>query len=174
MDNFENDPRRIQELKMRPIADAIYKERWGANIQITRFEQDDDYLLDKEYAIDVIIKLKTGMILTGQEKFLSYEYSDFGSLTVEYEQNQHTGEEGDWFKLQVGFYFVGYATEDCSNFEPWVLADWVRIVEATNNKKLGWITNKNKDGHAQASFRYTFMKMLPDDCILACSWKEDK
>ena len=106
--DFNVDPRKIQELRCRPYADTIYRRAFGETIEIIR---DSDLVLDKEFAIDVRIKLANGMNLLGQEKFLSKKYASFASVTVEYYQNQFTKERGDWFRLGVQLYFVGYEND---------------------------------------------------------------
>lgn len=171
--NFERNPRRLQELKMRPIADKIYRLTLGDEIEIKRVEREDAYLLDKEFGIDVTITMYSGMVLTGQEKFLSHNYAKYRSVTIEYMQNPITGERGDWFKLAPMFYFVGYMTESGGGFYPWVLVNWPAIVLATGKGKVIWLENANKDGHARASFRYTIMDKIPSDCIIASNLTKD-
>jgi len=160
---FERDPRRQQEIRLRPRADEVYKLVWGNDIEIKRFNRD--IILDKIFAIDVQVTLRTGQILLGQEKFLSAKYSKFNSLTVEYMQNAN--EKGDWFKLAAQFYFTGYEAE--VGFIPWVIANWPAIVLATYSGQLKWRYNDNKDGHAQADFKYVDIDTLPDNCIIAKS-----
>lgn len=169
-DRFERDPRRKQELRMRGIADRIYRQVFGDDIQIKRTEKNEDATLDREFAIDITLILPTGQILLGQEKFLSHQYANFRSLTVEYYQNPITKEPGDWFKLAPQFYFTGYCNQNDTGFEPWVIADWARIVLLTHGNRINWRDNKNKDGSARASFRYTIMDKLPSECIIASSW----
>ena len=169
--SFEGDRRRRQEIRMRPVADKIYRDAFGGDIEITRFEQDDNYLLDKEFATDVKIRMPNGMILLGQEKFLSRYYAWYQSVTVEYEQNQFTGEEGDWFKLGVQFYFVGYCTENESGFAPWIMLNWPSVVLLTNDSKIIWRQNKNNDGRAKASFRYYSMAAFPHEAVISSSWE---
>ncbi len=166
--DFSKDWRRQQELKMRPVADKIYKNILG-NIKITRFDKDDDFILDRDYAIDIQLTLETGMLLLGQEKFLSYNYANFNSVTIEYKQNRFTGENGDWYKLCCQIYFVGYCNQDYTGFAPWVLLNWSAVVLATNNEELQWRDNFNKDGRARASFRYCNIKNIPQNCIIAKS-----
>jgi hypothetical protein len=166
---FERDPRRRQEIRMRPAADAIYRSVFSDAIEIERFDHGESFILDKHFAIDLQITLPCGMILLGQEKFLSHKYASFGSVTVEYEQNQHTGEPGDWFRLSPQIYFVGYTTKDKAGFSPWVLLNWPSIVMATHNGEIEWHDNKNKDGRARASFRYCFMRHIPSEYIIAAS-----
>lgn len=167
---FERDPRRIQELKLRPVADAIYRQLFTQKVGIARYEKTDDFLLDKHFAIDVRLTIPSGQVLTAQEKFLSYEYAKFHTLTVEYEQNQFTHERGDWYKLAPQLYFVGYASQDERSFVPWVLVNWPALVLATNKEQVKWGLRANQNGRAKASFRWIDMYQLPSHCIIACSW----
>ena len=159
--DFEKDPRRRQELRLRPVADAIYRQIFGTDIELERF--DKEVMLDKRFAIDVQIRLRTGQILLGQEKFLSAVYSTFNSLTVEYMQSAE--EKGDWFKLASQLYLTGY--ESGQGFEPWVLVNWPALVIANLKKALRWHDGANKDGRAQASFKWIDIRDIPVDCIIA-------
>ena len=167
---FDTTPRKKQELLGRPIADNLYRNIFGNCINILRFDKTDNAILDKHFAIDVQIVLQSGLILTGQEKFLSHRYASFKSITVEYEQNQYNHNHGDWFRLASQFYLVGYFTKDNLQFNPWVLLDWMQVVIATNKNLIQWMRGVNKDGHATASFTYCSMDDLPKDCIIAASW----
>lgn len=162
--DFNKDPRRLQELRCRPIADNIYRNYFGDDIQIIR---DTDIVLDKYFAIDVRIIFGNGMNLLGQEKFLSQEYAKYGTVTVEYYQDQDTKELGDWFKLGVQFYLVGYENND--RFYPYTLMDWTKVTILSNNGVIKWNFNNNKNGRARASFAYTKMIDLPKECILDSS-----
>jgi hypothetical protein len=159
--NFEKDPRRKQEIRCRPYADTIYQDTFGHDIDIIR---DANIVLDKEFAIDVQIKLPCGLVLLGQEKFLSKEYAKYASVTVEYHQNQFTKEPGDWFKIGVQFYFVGY--ENDTTFYPYILLNWTQVVLATENGLIKWLYNANKNGHAKADFVYAPMSKFPYSCII--------
>lgn len=168
--SFENNWRRKQEIKMRPVADKLYRSIFGnlfGEVGIYRPEHEDDYILDREFAIDTILTLPGGQILTMQEKFLSSKYSGYRTVTVEYEQNQHTGEHGDWYKLASQLYFCGYITEDNNGFHPWVLLDWPATVLSTQLNQIQWQDNSNKDGRAMASFKFTVMDNLPDNAVVA-------
>lgn len=170
--SFERDPRRRQEIAGRPIADDLYRQVFGQNIAIARMEREEDKELDKRFAIDVEITLSTGQILLGQEKFLSYEYARYRSVTVEYEQNQFTKERGDWFRLATQLYFVGYFTADGKRFDPWVLLNWPNIVIATSRGRLRWFDNNNQNGRARASFRWCRMDNIPQECLIASSMRQ--
>lgn len=170
-DQFERDPRRKQELEGRPIADKIYKDIFFDGIVIERDERQEGKILDIQHAIDVKIKLPNGLILNGQEKFLSETFAKFRSLTIEYKQNQFTGEGGDWYKLASQFYFCGYFNKERTWFEPFVMVDWARVVIETHLGRIVWLDNTNNDGRARASFRYCIMDALPRNCIIASSLK---
>jgi len=169
MQDFNNNPRKKQEIKGRPIADQVYLKNWcydADGLFIKRYDKDEKMILDKEFAIDITLTLPNGMKLNGQEKFLSYKYSSFGTLTVEYMQNPTTEEKGDWFKLAPQFYFCGYFNESETEFIKYILVDWPKLVMYSNAGLVKWFNNKNKDGNARASFRYTYFKDLPKDCII--------
>lgn len=154
---------------MRPVADQIYTHVFGVTNQgISRMDgqPDNRHLLDREHGIDVKLVTASGLILTGQEKFLSAGYAHFNSLTVEYQQNQHTGEKGDWFKLACQFYFAGYASVDGKCFTSWVIVDWPAMVLATKQGKIKWEGNKNRDGRAKATFKYIRFDAIPANCII--------
>jgi hypothetical protein len=164
-EQFNKDPRRMQEFKGRPYADKIYNELWQG-IKIKRFELEDNYLLDKEFAIDIQIIFNNGLILTGQEKFLSYEYLKYNSLTVEHLQNWNTGELGDWYKMAVQFCFISYFNKDNIGFYKWAILNWPSIVINTYYKNIIWIDNRNKNGRAKASFKWYNIDKLPEECII--------
>lgn len=165
MSDFNNDPRRKQELRGRPIADMIYRE-WLGNVKIDRHEQEQGVsVLDLRFAIDNIVNTPNGMILTGQEKFLSHHYARYGSVTIEYWQNQHTQEPGDWFNLACQFYFCGYLNERQDDFLFAYIMNLPAMVVATNKEYIKWQHNQNNNGRALASFMYTRMSDLPNDCI---------
>lgn len=167
--SFERDPRRKQELAGRPIANAIYREVFGDKTQVARMEREESKVLDLTFAIDVKLTFPTGQVLLGQEKFLSHKYAKYKSVTVEYEQNQFTGERGDWFNLAPQFYFVGYFTQQGNGFKPWILLNWPNTVIATLQDRVPWKLNKNKNGRARASFKYCIMTGFPDECVIKSS-----
>jgi hypothetical protein len=168
MGDFENDPRRKQELRGRPIADRVYRY-WlsSEHLGIERFNHKDDVILDRQYAIDVQLTLPgSRQILLGQEKFLSHNQEKYNSLTVEYHQNPQTEEPGDWFKLAPQFYMVGYYTKDGSNFGKVCIVNWAALVMETYKGNVNWQDNTNRDGYARASFRYVNFDDIPVSCLL--------
>ena len=167
--NFESNIRRIQEKRMRPYADELYRQVFG-DVTISRFERDEETILDIHYAIDVQIEFSNGLILTGQEKFLSNKYIRFHSITVEYMNDPINSVLGDWFNLASQFYMTGYEALGKDGFVLWVIANWPAIILNTIKGNIYWNGNDNQDGHAKASFKYCDMFSLPKDCIIASSF----
>lgn len=167
MSNFNNNWRRKQELRGRPIADNIYISVFGPSVGINRYEKEDNNILDRKFAIDVTLTTNSGLVLVGQEKFLSHKYINFGTVTIEHMQNPLTGERGDWFKMGVQFYLTAYYNNKHTGFEKWALLDWPAIVVATDAGLLNWRDNENKQDGARASFRYVKMDEIPSGCIIA-------
>lgn len=160
------------QLAMRPIADELYKQVWGLNIQILRAD-DEGYGhedLDRILAIDVRLRMPTGISLTGQEKFLRFSPRYFNNLTVEYMQNPNKAKEGDWFHFGGQWYFCGIAKEDMTAFYPWVLVDWPKIQKYTEMGYLNWKDYQNME-HGLSSLRAIKMKDIPPDAIIKSSYK---
>lgn len=174
MKDFNKDPRKQQELRCREYADAIYRSVFNC-ISIERTDRenpnDENAILDSRFAIDVTLRLPNQMVLIGQEKFLSERYSHYASVTVEHENNPHTGEAGDWSNIAAQFYFTGYENPGVG-FSPWMILNWPSVVLATTNERIKWFDQINKDGHARASFRYIPMMHIPSDLVIAGDYQK--
>ena len=166
--SFDRHPRKLQELRGRPFADEVYKRELGA-VEISRLDQGDGdrFLLDKEFAIDVILKMPTGHQLTGQEKFLSYQYEGFNSVTVQYLEDPLTGKPGDWFTGAFQFYFVAYFNHNNTGWLKWAILNWVNIVLATRDGDVLWHDQENKYSDAKSTLRWCKVDLLPIDCVVA-------
>lgn len=105
--NFLLDPRKLQDIIAQPIWEAKIKVAFPS-VQEINFDIVE--ALDRERAIDVECRFDNGMLLYGQIKTLSYAYSKYKSVTVEYMNNPSQKEEGDWFHLGSHFYGCGYCT----------------------------------------------------------------
>jgi hypothetical protein len=161
--NFDKDPRQIINKTMMPFMDIIYKNVFGNNTKIDRIEYQADYILDRKFAVDTILTLESGCILTGQEKCLT---TNFMTLTVEYEQNQYNHEHGDWFNMAAQFYFCGYVNKNMNGFRQWIIADWTKITYMTNKGDIQWYLNQN-NVRGLASFKYIKFSELPKSVIIA-------
>jgi len=159
-----------------PVADTLYREIFAGlgmplmpgeeTIDCTKKEFEAGY--DYQLGIDVILCPHGQGESTMQEKFL---FTDFNTVTVEHCQNWMTLEPGDWFKLKAQYYFVGYANERRSRFDPWILLDWSRLQRATAQGRVPWHlrSNDSEKDRAQASFMYAKFEKVPPDVIVACS-----
>lgn len=98
---FEQTPEYRQSLLMRPACDAVLCEVFHVMPeQIQRFDKASDlFILDKEFAIDLRIRLNNGTQLTGQEKALSNKFYKYRTFTMEFWQNRETKEPGEFFKI---------------------------------------------------------------------------
>lgn len=167
MSDFDRNPRRQQELRGRPFADAVYCDCLGATA-VNRFERDDGeaHVLDQTFAIDAEIVLPTGQKLTCQEKFLSHQFAQYNSVTFEYMQDPGSGEQGDWFRLCAEVYFVAYFDAAQAGFLKWALLDVPLLKILTAEGRVHWTDRQNNKGGARASFRYTDVGKLPAGCVL--------
>ena len=167
--DFSNNWRKKQELRGRPFADQIYHEYLKA-INVKRFELEDEsakaHPLDANFAIDVELLLESGQKLMGQEKFLSYEFMSYNTVTEEYMQDWQEAVAGDWFKLCCQFYFIAYFNEVGNSFCKWAILDMLRLAIATDRGKIVWEEKSNKQDGAKASLVAANVARLPDDCIL--------
>jgi hypothetical protein len=155
----------MQEYRNRPYADELYTQVFNSSA-IDRFaEGDNRHSLDVHHGIDVTVGLPNGAVITGQEKFLSHQYATFETLTVEYYQNQHTNERGDWFKLACQFYFVGYENHNNTGFCKVIIVNWLSLMTDSSIAHK-WRHNANKDGRARATFTFISFNDIPAKHII--------
>lgn len=155
---FKNDC--IFSESMQPLTDEILKDSFNKilkyeNIKITRLkdEKGQVHLLDKNFAIDGIIELESGMIFTFQEKIRRHKNKEFNDFTLEYLSNINKNIKGEFFHLCSDFYIHGYANEGEKEI------DTLRIIKVINLKEyinkniidLKKEMQKNKN-HSNASF----------------------
>ena len=164
MNDFERNPRRKFELRMRPVADKLYQQIMPEMLSIERFEKGDErHIWDRTFAIDCLFHFQE-LTLTCQEKFRKNEHLHYQDLTVEYYNDPVKREKGDWFNMCAQLYFCGYANATESAFDLWVLVDWSRLVMATIKGIVQWETRQNQ--YSKANFKYIKMAALPHDCLI--------
>ncbi len=153
------------ERNMRPAAQRVYEGIFsGCTVE---FAQEDGRLrqLDESFGIDAVLRLKSGQIITAQQKFRRHEnLSRFGDFTQEF-RNAAGGPheaEGEWFYLAAQLYFYGWANEDETDFAAWVLLDVVRyklLIERRGGlEKVGRL--RHNQAHGRASFYAIPLKTL--------------
>jgi hypothetical protein len=154
---------------VRPIADKLYCEIIPYIVSIERFDKPQKHILDREFAIDVELKLQSPQIssmkITLQEKFRSYSAIKYDDVTVEHYNDPILKIKGDWFYLAAQLYFTGYVSADETKFEKWILLDWVRVVLESYKGNIHWRIGQNR--YTKASFVYTKMSSFPDVCVIA-------
>lgn len=156
--------------QMEPIADQLYHEIWGPLRELHRLSHNrtgEVHPLDKEWAIDVILKTTCGLPITLQDKFREYKYHKlYDEFTLEYENNPETHEEGEFYHLVANYYFYGFATPDKQSFISWKVIDLNTFKEfyRTGRIKEDGV-GKNRD-KGKATFLYFAWKKLRDNGLL--------
>lgn len=165
--------------KMEYILDEYYKKifpkLFGSGLVeiIRNGSKSDNFIMDKYFGVDVIVKLKNRTI-TLQEKIRRNTYKGFNDFTIEYYSNEKTNPPipGEWFFLSAGYYVYGYATEsedDLDNFKivRWnEFRDWV----SKNEDLVGTMSNLH---HSKASFKYISWSDVPRHLIFYDHQRDD-
>lgn len=160
---FEKHWRRQQDRQHRPIADKIYRLTFG-NIRIERVDEGNINLPDDTLAamdrlgVDFRITLPNRMVISGQEKYLSYECRHYNTVTIS---------SYSWGHCAAQIYFCGYLTQDGMNFDPWLILNWPAIAVYTYRQKINWQLRDSVTGFK--SFYHTNLKHIPQQCIIASS-----
>jgi hypothetical protein len=119
--------------KMQPHALAVYQRIFpGCIVEDLRKEslRDEDrdgvHILDRNFAIDSLIRMPDGSFFTLQEKYRKYAHlKSFGDFTQEFMNGFGTKHQahGEWFHLGAQLYFYGWANEEETDFEEYLLLD---------------------------------------------------
>jgi hypothetical protein len=166
MTSFEQTREYKQSKSMNPHCDEIYYKVFNA----TRVKRTKDTPLDMEFAIDVIVSLPNGSILTGQEKALSYSNIKYGTLTMEFYQNRNTKERGEFFKIASQFYFSGYTNSSLNGFASWKIINIPNLVLWINSVyNLEQLEAKSIPSSGLASFIAIPYGDIPEYCYIAKS-----
>lgn len=166
MTSFEDTKEYKQSKTMNPHCDEIYYKVFNAQ----RIKRTKDTPLDMEFAIDVVVTLANGSILTGQEKALSYSNIKYETLTMEFYQNRNTKERGEFFKIASQFYLSGYANSSLNGFASWYILDMVRLIPWIDSVyNLEQLEAKAIPSSGLASFIAIPYKDIPEHCYIARS-----
>ncbi len=128
---FEDTPEYQQSMAMRPACDAVLCKVWGVTPDcIRRFSHASElFILDREFAIDLQVRLPNGSQVMGQEKALSYKFYKWRTFTMEFWQNRFTHEPGEFFKIASQFYLHGYSDASGVHFAEWKILDILKLVD---------------------------------------------
>jgi hypothetical protein len=150
--------------KMQPLALRIYGQIFpGCKLEYLRRDNFDGHpkddpdvhILDLEFAIDSLLRLTDGSFFSLQEKYRTYEHlKSFGDFTQEHMNGFGTKYEtkGEWFHLAAQLYFYGWANEDQTDFEEYMLIDVVKyklLVQAAGGlENIGTLQCNERYGRA--------------------------
>ncbi len=166
---FEDTKEYKQSIKMRPACNRVLCLCFGVSPDnIERFEHGTDlFVLDQEFAIDMRVKLNNGTLLTGQEKALSYEFYRFRTFTMEFYQNRHTKEKGEFFKIASQFYLHGYSDSTGVDFIEWKIIDVLKMIHWLKQSGEAALARRTRPaGGSRASFLPIPYDKIPRDFIL--------
>jgi len=157
--------------KMKPAAIKIYQSLFpGCKLVDLRGQGCKVHVLDKEFGIDVLLHMEAGNWISIQEKYRENYYLRYGDFTQEHMNAYGTKHEseGEWFKLGAQLYFYGWANQQETGFEKWVLLDIVKykmlVAEHGGLAKIG--TWRQNNIHGKASFYGIKLDKL-QPCIIA-------
>ena len=144
------------ELRMRAAIEDVFRTCFpGCQVQYTR-ERDELRRFDEYFAIDTILKLSSGQIITAQQKCRRNQYLKYKDFTQEF-TNASGGiyeTPGEWFHLAAQLYFYGWADQAENGLAAWVLLDVIKykilIEQAGGLDKIG--TLQRNRVHGSASF----------------------
>ena len=165
---FEETPEYIQSINMQPACNKVLSDVFDVNIDsIKRFnKKDDKFILDQEFHIDVILTLKNGSSITGQEKSLSNKFYKFKTFTMEFYQNRFTKEKGEFFKIASQFYLHGYSDESGFEFKEWYIFDVIKILNWLKSYEVSQLEKNTRPSTSNASFLYIPYNKIPKEFII--------
>ena len=170
MSTFEEDL--ALSKKAQPYQDKIYKDLFPG-VKITRFEKEDDKILDIKFHIDVELELSNGAKLLGQEKALRHKFSRFDTFTMEFYQDKVTKERGEFFKIGAQFYLHSYWNKNEDGFEKWYMVKVFDFLEWLKETPIELLEKQTRSSTSRANFYYIKYGEIPDYCIYKRKLLED-
>ena len=145
-----------------PHQDDIYKSIFPIK-KITRFNHEEDLILDKKYHIDVELELINGIKLLGQEKALRAHFAKFDTFTIEFYQNRFRKEPGEFFNIGAQFYLHGYWNESYNGFCKWYLIKLFDFLTYLKKLPLEQLEKQTRPSTSRASFYYITYNKIPSE-----------
>ena len=167
---FEQTPEYQQSMRMRGACDRVLCHVFGiTQDKIERFQKSSDlFILDKEFAIDLRVKLQNGSQLTGQEKTLSYQFYKYRTFTIEFWQNRFTREPGEFFHIASQFYLHGYSDHTGTRFAEWIILDILEFMHYLRKQSIDDLSSRTRPaGGSRAAFLPIPYDNIPDRFIKA-------
>ena len=142
------------ERRMRSPVEEVYQTYFpDCRVRYTR-EHDELRPFDEHFAIDTILELHRGGIVTAQQKCRRNQYLKYKDFTQEFMNAAGTKHEsqGEWFHLASQIYFYGWANPAEDGLVAWLLLDVVeyrRLVEKKGGlDKIGTLHQNREHGNA--------------------------
>lgn len=169
--SFEQTPEYIQSINMQPACNEVLTNAFEIDLSsINRFSKEDElFILDQKFHIDVIVTLQNGSTMTGQEKALSNQFYKYRTFTMEFYQNRFTKEKGEFFKIASQFYLHGYSDESGCKFAEWYIFDVPKILDWLKSCKVSSLESKTKPSTSRASFIAIPYDKIPKEFIMYSS-----
>ena len=152
------------ELRMRGAVEGVFRTYFpDCQVLYTR-ERDDLRRFDDHFAIDTILKLRSGQIVTVQQKCRRNRYLRYKDFTQEFMNAEGEIYEtpGEWFHLAAQLYFYGWANPAEDGLAAWALLDVVKykmlVEQAGGLERVG--TLRRNRVHGSASFYAIPMETL--------------
>ncbi|NLH78626.1 MAG: hypothetical protein GX465_16480 [Acidobacteria bacterium] len=152
---FEQTPEYQQSMRMRGACDRVICHVFGVTPdRIERFDKSGDlFVLDKEFAIDMRVRLQNDSQITGQEKTLSYQFYKYRTFTIEFWQNRFTREPGEFFHIASQFYLHGYSDQTGTHFEEWIILDILEFMHYLRRNSIDDLASRTRPaGGSRAAF----------------------
>lgn len=113
-------------------------------------------MLDRDFAIDKVLRLPSGATFTVQEKVRRHRYLEYGDFTQEFMNGVGTDYEdrGEWFKLSPQLYFYGWSNQANDGLSEWAIINVVKyklLVEEAGGLDLIGTLQQNRT-HGSANF----------------------
>lgn len=168
---LEDTPEHKLSMSMRPACDDVLCSVFGVDrASITRYDKHPElYLLDREFAIDLAIKLRNGARIIGQEKALSNKFHGYRTFTVEFWQDRNDNTPGEFFKIASQFYLHGYADADGRRFVEWKVIDIFKLMCWLRNVS-GLARRVKPSGGSRSAFLPIPYDKLPKEFVFA-EWR---
>lgn len=113
-------------------------------------------MLDRDFAIDKVLRLPNGATFSVQEKIRRHYAMQYMDFTQEYRNGVGTEHEdaGEWFKLNAQLYFYGWSNETNDAIPKWAIIDIVKykmlVQEAGSLVAIG--QHRQNRAHGSADF----------------------
>ena len=150
-------------IKAQSIQDNIYRRVFGCK-DIKRYS-NNEMILDIKYHIDVEIKLQNDSILLGQEKMLRNCFYRYNTFTMEFYQNRHTKEQGEFFNLGAQFYLHGYWNISEDGYACYYLIKIFDLLTWLKTKSISELELMTRPSTSNASFFYINYNDIPNQYI---------